>query len=1086
MASNNTVEIQVTADTAQAQVGLGNVNKGLAETGASAAALQGKAVAAGQGLNQTAGAAGKTTEALDKTAKSATATGTAFGGIGALIAGAFTGRELVQTITQADSLQRGMAAVAGSSKAAADEMAFVKRISNELGLEINSTGQAYLQLTAATKGTAIEGQATRDVFTSVSRAMSALGKSTAETENALRAVSQIASKGTVSMEELRGQLGEALPGALKAAADGLKVTVPELIKMVESGGVLAKDLLPALSKSLDDLYAGGGSPDTLVAQFNRFKNAVSAVAVELGESGLTKALGDAAVGGAKVAGLLGSAFVGLGKGIGNVAGAVATLDFKPLADDLGLTGRAAQDFSELTYDAMGNLIGSTQQAIPPVQELKQKLEAAAVAAGKLGLVATDFGNESKSAFRKAEIAAQNAEAVLRQAAKNSVAAFDKFKESGDSAAEAVAKIGKDFDLSTAPGIRDAANVLNQLVAQGKITADQFNKTWTDALKGVDLTEFAGKAKKAFEDTNQSAAVLAGVLNQGVREAIKRTGLDFDVISGGMGKAARSAINDTTAIIAGLDGLKKQGVDTAAVLTASIGKAIATADSQKAIEAVRLQIESLRKTLGDKVTDGLLDQAKTKALELADASDKAKLGVNSLREAMKELGLTSREELQATAKRAQEAYDVIKTKGQEEGESYVAWQARKGDAARVMLQRLIAANNGVADSSAVALAAMEGLTIVVDAAGRATVQAMNAGADAAGRLGDAAARAGDATQSAAERAIEALERETAAIERAADAQRRRANIDKEGFSTDKEGKRIVGQEGDDAFKKRVGDKYGEKYGDDKNAGKALSLQQRIDEIRRAGNSGPNNSEVTRLLKEQAEAEVALLKTQGEDKQKDAEEKAKENEKAQKEREDAAKRRQYAATKQADAQGADIAASTSYRDSQLVVKKAVLAAQLSKNAADLELAKTTEDLAAQTRLLEQAKRLELEKLRLDVETVRQQADALRDQAAALELRDRALGGENIARLTEIRALRQRALAKDVEAESLSAKADAAGKTVTASPSPIPAPAPTDEPSTRLPIRTVNINLTGAGGTETVPTTEAGAAALLRVLQNARLSA
>jgi len=42
----------------------------------------------------------------------------------------------------------------------------------------------------------------------------------------------MASKGVVSMEELRGQLGEALPGALQAAASGMGVTTVDLIKLV--------------------------------------------------------------------------------------------------------------------------------------------------------------------------------------------------------------------------------------------------------------------------------------------------------------------------------------------------------------------------------------------------------------------------------------------------------------------------------------------------------------------------------------------------------------------------------------------------------------------------------------------------------------------------------------------------------------------------------------------------------------------------------------------------------------------------------------------------------------------------------------
>ena len=318
-----------------------------------------------------------------------------------------------------------------------------------------------------------------------------------------------------------------------------------------------------------------------------------------------------------------------------------------------------------------------------------------------------------------------------------VAKFDEMRTKGDSASDAIGKIGKDFDLSNIPGIRDAAAVLDKLAADGKLSAQEFQDAWATALKGQDLAVFETQARAAFAGTAREAERLAQMLDASLRESIKRTGLDFDVISGGMGKAARSAINDTVAIINGLDRLKEQGVDTAQALTASIGKGINTADSQKAIEAVKLQIEATRKALGDKVADGLLDQAKQKAIELSDALDKAKPGINSLAEAMKELGLKSRESLQATATKGAEAYDLIKAKGQEEGESYLAWQARKSEAAREMLNRMIAANGGVVTEAIKARAAMEGIDLSADKAGKTIVKSMGDAANATGRVGSAA-------------------------------------------------------------------------------------------------------------------------------------------------------------------------------------------------------------------------------------------------------------------------------------------------------------------------------------------------------------
>ncbi len=305
---------------------------------------------------------------------------------------------------------------------------------------------------------------------------------------------------------------------------------------------------------------------------------------------------------------------------------------------------------------------------------------------------------------------------LSKAAVLSIAEFDKLTKAGDSAAEAVAKIGKDFDLSKQPGIRDAAAVLDKLAADGKLSASEFEAAWSKALKAVDLGVFETQARAALSGATREAERLAQVMDATLREAVKRTGLDFDVIKGGMGRAAASAINDTESIIRGLDRLKAQGVDTGQALIASIGKGIQTADSQRAIEAVRQQIESLRKVLGDRVTDGLLDQATAKAKELTAAIEAAKPGIQSLAEAMKQLGITSDESLRKTAATSKEAYDAMRESGKASARELGAGFAKAA-------QDAIDANKGIAPSWVEAQAAGKGYELVVDSAGKTTVKAM---------------------------------------------------------------------------------------------------------------------------------------------------------------------------------------------------------------------------------------------------------------------------------------------------------------------------------------------------------------------------
>ena len=68
------------------------------------------------------------------------------------------------------------------------------------------------------------------------------------------ALGQMISKGKVQAEELRGQLGERLPGAFQLAAKAMGMTTAALDKFMADGKLTAEELLPKLAKVLKDEY----------------------------------------------------------------------------------------------------------------------------------------------------------------------------------------------------------------------------------------------------------------------------------------------------------------------------------------------------------------------------------------------------------------------------------------------------------------------------------------------------------------------------------------------------------------------------------------------------------------------------------------------------------------------------------------------------------------------------------------------------------------------------------------------------------------------------------------------------------------
>jgi len=258
MANAADLRIRITADGAQAAGELNRVNDALRRHGQEATAAQRHAAAlrgAFTGL--------------------AAATATLYAGFQAAQALVDMVKAMIDAAVATERLTKGFQAITGSQQAAGAEMAYLSEVANRLGLEVTSAGEAYLSLTAAAKGTALQGQAARDVFEAVSLAMAKLGKSSADTQGALLAVEQMISKGKVSAEELRGQLGERLPGAFATAANAMGVTTQELDKLLQTGEVTAEEMLPKLAAELNRLYDDGKEVSGLTAEWNRFTNAMA-------------------------------------------------------------------------------------------------------------------------------------------------------------------------------------------------------------------------------------------------------------------------------------------------------------------------------------------------------------------------------------------------------------------------------------------------------------------------------------------------------------------------------------------------------------------------------------------------------------------------------------------------------------------------------------------------------------------------------------------------------------------------------------------------------------------------------------------
>jgi tape measure domain-containing protein len=181
--------------------------------------------------------------------------GSALGGIaGGLmggVPGAFTGAAIGQAADNIAAMVSGMTEQAavinrlqlGLAKASTSYTDFgqatqvVTKISQELLIPLDEAYRRFTQLRASTVALNIDTQTTGEMFTGVAAAVLAAGGSMEDVDGAMRAVVQVFSKGKLSAEELRGQIGDRLPGAVVEFAQSAGYSMQELEKEFQAGGV---------------------------------------------------------------------------------------------------------------------------------------------------------------------------------------------------------------------------------------------------------------------------------------------------------------------------------------------------------------------------------------------------------------------------------------------------------------------------------------------------------------------------------------------------------------------------------------------------------------------------------------------------------------------------------------------------------------------------------------------------------------------------------------------------------------------------------------------------------------------------------
>lgn len=482
-------------------------------------------------------------------------------------------RDVAKTSVDLASMQKTFYALTGSMEGARAEIAWLREESYRLGLDFFSLTESFKGFSAAGTAAGMDTSQVREIFTSVSEAATVLGLNAQKTKLALYALEQMLSKGSVTMEELRRQLGDQLPGAFQLAAKAMGMSTGELSKLIQTGQLASSEFLPKFAAVLHEYYGPGlaEAMKTPRAEIQRLTDAIRFAKVEIGDGGFLQGVSNAAkeLSEALRTDEMQASLKDLGAVLGDATVALSKFVIVGVKELAGILGPLSRDLKKIGtiidgLSSTANKVSDTFKILKGSQDafitgFSRTSAAGTLVAQVLGKVAGSQkeGTETTSQYTtalfllnggadKASTAIQRLEASVKSLNKEQIEASLKNtqerlarlnEELSETVGEFILAASSSGDLSIDVNVLDAASSLHALtqeLSSGTIKADEFEQSLAQLVGSLDDTTI--EALGPF---------IAKLVESGYRvEALNKVSQKFkeslDELKGGADKAGDSA------------------------------------------------------------------------------------------------------------------------------------------------------------------------------------------------------------------------------------------------------------------------------------------------------------------------------------------------------------------------------------------------------------------------------------------------------------------------------------------------------------------------------------------------------------------
>ena len=188
-----------------------------------------------------------------------------------------------QAVAQLQTFRNTLGAVSTSAEDAAESNQMILDLVDKYNVPLQSARDGFTKLYASMSPAGFSGDEIRDLFTGITQAAATFGMSADKVDRVNYAFAQMASKGQVMSEELKGQLGDVLPGAMALFAEAAGFEGPKAIQEFSAAledGVYKGEAMNVLLKNVGIVMkqefgpGAEGAARTFQGVINRMQNSM--------------------------------------------------------------------------------------------------------------------------------------------------------------------------------------------------------------------------------------------------------------------------------------------------------------------------------------------------------------------------------------------------------------------------------------------------------------------------------------------------------------------------------------------------------------------------------------------------------------------------------------------------------------------------------------------------------------------------------------------------------------------------------------------------------------------------------------------